>query len=307
MSLASLTLNQIIIMFVILVIGIVCYKFKIIDEAGNKLLSNVLLLLVSPFLILVSYQRDFSKDLLNGLLISFILAIVTHVVSIVIVYTVLRGKRIDDVVIERFSVIFSNCGFMGIPLVNGIFGSEGVFYITAYITVFNLFLWTFGVFMMTKVKDWGSLLKAIISPNIIAIIIGLVFFLLQIRVPDTIYQAMNYIGSMNTPLAMLIAGVAICSTDMRKILGKSKIYLVTLIKLMLLPIILLFLYSRFPIDNIIITTAILAAACPTATTSIMFALRYDKNATYASEFFVVTTLLSAITIPFIMMITENIL
>jgi malate permease and related proteins len=307
MSLAYIALNQIIVMFLIIIVGIISYKFKLIDKESNKKLSDLLLMLVNPLVIFVSYQRDFSKELLNGLMISFLLAIITHVFGIFISYIVLRGKNNPDVVIERFSSIYSNCGFMGIPLVNGIFGGEGVFFITAYMTIFNLFIWTQGLIMMVGKQDKKTMLKTLISPTLIAIVLGVIFFILQIRVPDIVFKTADYVASMNTPLAMMIAGVTIAQTDIRKVFAKIRIYLVVIVKLLLIPGILLIIYSRFPIHKTVITTAILAAACPTAATGTLFALKYNKNALYASEIFAITTVASMATIPLIMALTELIL
>lgn len=307
MSLASITLNQIVIMLIMMLVGYISYKLKIIDTAGNKILSNVLLVLITPILIFTSYQRDFTKDLFQGLMLSFAMAAVTHIIGIIIVYIILRNKTNPNLAIERFSSIFSNCGFMGIPLANGIYGSEGVFYVTAYMTIFNILIWTFGVNMMTDNTNWKSMLKALVSPTIITIFVGLICFLLQIRIPKLAYDALYSVGSMNTPLAMMIAGISIGNANLRRLFGNLRIYLVAFIKLLLIPIILVVLYTRFSITDSVIAVAVLAAACPTASTGTLFSLRFDKNAVYASELFVVTTLLSVVSIPFIMMILEKLM
>jgi len=306
MSLANIVLNQIIVMFLIILIGIICFKTKLIDKETNKKLSSILLMLVNPLLIFVSYQRDFSNELLRGLLISLLLASITHIFGIIASYFLLRGKG-KDVPIERFSAIYSNCGFIGIPLINGIYGKEGVFYITAYLTIFNLLIWTHGVIMMIGKQDRKTMIKTLISPTIIAVLLGFVFFIAQIRIPNNLFQSFDYVASMNTPFAMIVAGVTIGQTNIRKIFSKVRIYLVAFIKLLLIPAILLFIYSRFSIEKSVLTTAILAAACPTAATGTLFAIRYEKNALYASEIFAITTILSLVTIPIIMMLTEYIL
>lgn len=313
MSLASITFNQILIIFLIILIGIICYKIKLIDEVTNSKLSNILLMLVNPMVIFVSYQRDFSSDLLEGLLISLLLSTITHIVSILISYLLIRKKRRingetienKDVEVERISSIYANVGFMGIPLVNGIFGSEGVFYVTASITMFNIFLWTHGVIMMTGSQEWSlkAMVKKLMSPSIIAIVIGLVFFLLQIRVPQVMYTAFDYIAKINTPFAMLIAGVTIGRTNILKLLTKFRVYYISLIKLLILPLILLVVYSRFPINEVVLVTAIIMAAAPAATTSILFSIKYQKNSVLAAEIFTITTLFCAITIPLIVTIT----
>ena len=249
-----------------------------------------------------------------------LLALITHIVSIIISYFLIKKKKRkieylddkkikkyvdnDDVEVERMGSIYANVGFMGIPLMNGIFGSEGVFYATASITIFNIFLWTHGIIMISGDKDFNlkSMLKRLSSPSIIAIVIGLVCFLFQIMVPDVVFDALQHIANLNTPFAMLIAGVIIAQTDFKKLLTNYRIYFIAFIKLLLIPILLLLLYSLFPIDYKVLTTAVILAGAPTATTGILFAIRHKKNAIYSAEIFSVTTLLSSLTIPFIVML-----
>ena len=303
MSLANIVLNQILIMFILILVGYICYKLKIIDETLNRKLSDLLLLLVSPFLIFNSYQREFSKELLSGLLISLGLAVVTHLFGILAAYVFLRGRN-PEVVIERFSVIYSNCGFIGIPIINGIFGSEGVFYITAYITIFNLFLWTQGLIMMNGVQSPKTMIKTLISPTLVAIILGFIFFITQLRLPPILFDSMEYVAAMNTPLAMIIAGVTIAQTNIWKIFIKPRIYLAVFLKLIFIPVILLLIYSKLQLEVPVLAAAVLAAACPTGATGTVFAIRYQKNALYASEIFAMTTLGALITIPVIMAVMD---
>lgn len=293
-------------MFIIILIGFVCYKLKVIDQALNKKLSDLLLLLVTPFLIFNSYQREFDSELLKGLLISLMLAVITHLFGMLAAFLFLRGKDNPDVAIERFSAIYSNCGFIGIPIINGIYGSEGVFYITAYMTIFNLLVWTHGLIMMNGVQDRKTMAKTLISPTLVSILLGFIFFLLQIRIPAILFDSMDYVASMNTPLAMLIAGVTIAQTNIRKMFIKPRIYLVLFLRLIFIPMVLLVLYSRVQMGAPVLAAAILAAACPTGATGTLFALRYNKNALYSSEIFALTTLVSLITIPFIMALVDYI-
>ncbi len=322
MSPAQITLNQILIIFIIIIVGFICYKIKLIDEATNAKLSNILLMLVNPMVIFVAYQRPFSSELLEGLLISLLLSIVTHGVSILIAYLFIRKKKRENLIIdgikirkyvdnpdaqvERINAIYANVGFMGIPLVNGIFGTEGVFYVTASITIFNIFLWTHGVIMMSGSSEWSfkALVKKLLSPSIIAIAIGLICFLFQLMVPSVVKDAFTHIANLNTPFAMLIAGVTIGKTDLRKLLKNFRVFYVTFLKLILIPILLLLLYSRFPMNVMVFTTAVIMAAAPSATTGILFSIKYGKNSVLSAEIFTVTTLLCALTIPWIVKLTE---
>lgn len=308
MSLAATAFYQIAIMFFIILIGIICYRVRLIDQITNKKLSDIVLMLVSPILILVSYQREYDSTLLSGLFISLILAVITHIFGIVISKVMLRGnKHREDLVIERFAVIYSNCGFIGIPMAGGLFGSEGVFYITAYMTIFNLLVWTHGIIIMTGKGDTKSLGKALLSPSIIAAVVGFFLFITRIMLPDILTDTLTYIGNMNTPLAMLVAGITIAQTDMKKLLVKLRIYYISFIKLLLIPIAMLFAFRVFEVPNVVLLTSILAAACPSAAMVNLFALRYDKNYLYASEIFAVSTIASMVTIPFVMFIANLIL
>lgn len=307
MSLASITLSQIFIMFIIILIGIICYKTKIVNPESNKTLSNIVLMLINPMVIFVSYQMDFEMRLFKGLIVSLILGIITFIISIIISIILIKKNKNYDTAIERFSAIYSNCGFIGIPLANGIFGKEGVFYITAYLTIFNLFVWTHGIIIMTGEKDIKQISKAILSPSIIAIFLGMIFFIFGIKLPVPIYEGFNSIASMNTPFAMLVAGITIAQTNVLKIFKKIRIYYICIIKLLILPIVMVFLFSFLNFERTVIITSILATSCPTGATGTLFAIKYNKDSLYASELFAMTTIFSIFTIPFIMLIVENII
>ncbi len=305
MSLVLTAFNQIIIMFLMILVGVLCYKINLIDKETNKKLADIVLMLVNPIVVFVSYQREFEVNLLKGLLISFGLAIITHFFGIILSMLVLRKKNHEkDISIERFAVIYSNCGFIGFPLVGGIFGSEGVFYMTAYMTIFNLVVWTHGMITVSGKTDRKSIMNALLSPSVIATVLGFILFACKIILPDVMVDTLNNIGNMNTPLAMLVAGVTMAQTNFLQLLKKVRIYYITFFKLIFIPLSMLFLFSFFDIPRVVLITSILAASCPAAVTINLFALKFDKNYLYASELFAVTTMLSIVTIPLVMVITH---
>ena len=140
MNNAEIILNQTIIMLILIITGIICKKTKIISDDGNKELSKLVINVVNPVVILMAYQTEYKAFLVKNLLISFALSLLSYVVFIIIAYILIPSKENRETQIERFSAIYSNCGFMGIPLVDAIFGAEGVFYLTAFITILNLFV-----------------------------------------------------------------------------------------------------------------------------------------------------------------------
>lgn len=290
--------RQILIMFIILVIGALCYLKGLITKEGTKQLSAVELQLVNPLLIFMSYQKEYNSKLLNGLLWSFALSAISFAVMILLSY-VFIGKNRENKEIERFASVYSNCGFIGIPLINGIYGTDGVLYLTAYVTFFNLLVWTHGYMTMKGERDFSSFLKALKSPSVIAVFLGLICYLTNIRLPDVPASAMQYVSDMNTPLAMLIAGATAAQTNILKAMKKPAIYLVSALKLLVFPACAFAVCRFLGAPQIVLMTVTIAAACPVATTGTMFAIQMDRKPELCSEFFTITTLLSALTLPLI--------
>ncbi|MBE6872733.1 MAG: AEC family transporter [Ruminococcus albus] len=296
-------LRQIVIMFIILLIGFGCSMKGLITKEGNKQLSAVALHIVNPLLIFMSYQSDYSSKLLRGLLWSFLLSGLSFAVTIGLSTLLIKKKRPEHD-LERFSAVYSNCGFIGIPLIRGIYGDEGVLYLTAYITLFNILIWTHGLMTMKGSKDMKSFLNSLKAPSVVAVFIGLIFYLLQIRLPDFLHTSLQYVSDMNTPLAMLIAGSAAAQTNLVKALKNSGLYIVAALKLVALPLAAMALLHFIPAPHMVQMVVLIASACPVATTGTMFAIQYDKNPERCSEFFAVTTLLSGLTLPVVTMLGE---
>ena len=293
-------LKQIVIMFIILLIGLWCSLKGLITKEGNKQLSKVALYIVNPLLIFMSYQSEYSSKLLRGLMWSFLLSGITFGVMIALSTLIISKKRPEHS-LERFSAVYSNCGFIGIPLIRGIYGDEGVLYLTAYITLFNILVWTHGYMTMKESRDFKSFIKAATSPSVIAVFIGLIFYLMQIRLPEILHTSLQYVSDMNTPLAMLIAGSAAAQTNVLKALKNKGLYMVCAYKLFLLPIVAFALVQFLPAPHMVV---LIASACPVATTGTMFAIQFDKNPERCSEFFAVSTLLSGLTLPLVTMLGE---
>lgn len=175
---------------------------------------------------------------------------------------VLIRKKTPDLAVERVSSIYSNCAFMCIPLINGIYGSEGVLYLTAYLTFFNVLIWTHGLMTMKGERDFSSLVKALVSPSVIAVVVGLICYLTNIRLPKVPATALQYIADMNTPIAMVIAGATAAQTNVLKALQNRRIYYVSLCKLIILPVAGFFAMWILNPPPIVLMTVTIAAACP---------------------------------------------
>ena len=298
--------KQILIMFIILALGVVCNLKGVITRDGTKSLSVVELNIVNPVLIFMSYQTDYEPALLKGLMWAFALSAISFAAAIPLARLMVLQKS-QYSVIQRFSIIYSNCGFMGIPLIMNIYGKSGVLYLTAYITLFNLLVWTHGYIMMKGQRDFSTLIKALLSPCVLATVLGFVFYITNIRLPQIPYKAMDYISSMNTPLAMLIAGATVAQTNILKAFKGAAIYRVCAGKLIIVPAVTFALVWLIPAPDVVKMVVTIAAGCPVATTGTMFAITMDRHPQKCSEFFAVTTVLSGLTLPLVTMVCDKLL
>jgi hypothetical protein len=297
--------SQTVIMFMIVIIGALCYKFRLINDEGKKQLSNLVLYVVNPLLIFLSYQTDVRGELIEGFIWTAIMGAITYIAFILLSLPILRNKDGRKKAIERFSAVYSNFGFMGTPLIFGVFGSDGVFMMNGFVTVSNLFIWTVGVMSISggNQKSDGKnslpLLKALTAPAVIAVIAGIIFMFTGIRLPEIVNTALNNVAEMTTPLAMIVAGASIMSAGILKSIRNLRIYYVSAIKLIVFPIIGFALIAFMPCADMPKLVTLIEFSCPTAAIGTMFAIKYDRDPEYASQIFAVSTLLSAVTLPLI--------
>ena len=299
---ALVILKQACIMLFLILVGAGCFRLKLLSKDTVSEISSLVLKVVNPVVILLAYQRKLEAELVANLGWTFLLAGLSFAAAYLTAYLLIRKKEGREAEIERFSAVYSNCGFMGIPLVQAMFGYEGVFYVTAFLTLFNFLVWSHGVMQMSGSRSLKSLVRVLYSPAIIAIVIGLVLFFAQITLPGVLTEALKMVGNLNTPLAMFVAGATIAQTDLPAVLRKPRVFYVAFLKLLLVPFLTILILLPFPAEEIVKMTVVAAAAAPSAAICTMMALMYKRNAAYASELFGVTTLLSMATMPFMMLV-----
>lgn len=298
MELSIQVLNQVFVIFILMITGAALYKMKIFTEAGVSETTNILVKLVMPCVIIDAYQTEFDSEILRNLLIALGVALIIHIVAILLATLIFRKKDARNDV-NIFSTVYSNCGFMGIPLLTAVYGNEGVFYGSAYFVIFTILSWTHGIYIYAKGKNGFNIKKIVLNPGIIGTVIGISLFLLRITLPSVVARSVNYISLLNTPLAMLILGTYMAKIDYKNISGKMGIFIVTVLKLVIIPLAGVGIVYLMGIVNDVTGAVIISAACPVAATSALFASQYDSDAVYATSVVVVTTLLSVVTIPLI--------
>ena len=298
MELALITVKQVVVLFILIFAGFVCVKNKAVKMEGKKAFSDLLLYLIVPAMVINSYMMEFNIDILHNLLKAFELSILLLLIGLFITLALTAKHKSPDLPIMRFACIFSNAAYMGFPLIQALFGSEGLLYASAFVTVYNILLWTAGYGIVSKKVHAKEVLRTIFTnPVLISVVAGLLIYLCQIPVPDIIKQPVSLVGNMNTPLAMIIAGANLAQGNLLKSLQNKRLYLICSVKLILYPLVGLAALWLLHLEFHIAFTVFIGMACPAGASAIMFAERYGKDAKYASEIFVVTTVLSAVSIP----------
>ncbi len=298
--------QNVLMLFLLMLTGYICQRTKLLNDSAVKACANVVLYIATPCVIIKSCMRSFDAKLLVGFLITAAVAMATHLVLILIARLCFNGKNEDRRRLFRFAAVFSNAGYMAIPLQQAILGDEGVFYCAAYVIVFNIVLWTYGVKLMNGDSESISGIKLLLNPGIIGVVIGLTIFLLSIPVPPLIGDAIGQLASLNTPVPMLIVGYYMAKTDLLAALCDFKSYLCIFIRLVAMPLLALGAMLLCGIRGNVLVSCMICIATPVATACTMFATRYNRNPLLSVNLVSISTLFAVITMPLIIAFTQAI-
>ena len=298
MELAMITTRQVMELFCMILAGCICSKTGAIKVEAKKAFSDLLLYLVVPAMVVHSYMTEFDEKILANLVLTLIWSTIALVIGIVVAMVATAKMKGSDKPIICFAGMFSNAAYMGFPLIQALFGAEGLMYASVFVTVFNILLWTVGYSVVTKTTDLKAILKTIgTSPVILSVILGLILYLGQIPVPEVIAEPVRLIGNINTPLAMIITGMIIGTSDLKKMVGNPMIWYVTLIRMVLVPAICFVVFRVIGAGSMVAEVVLLLEACPCAAITSVFAVQYGYHEDLAAGTVVVSTLLSIVTLP----------
>lgn len=301
MDVAFIVANQVLIMFLLIAVGVLCDRIGMITPRGAKQMASLLLYLVSPSLIVTSYQRDYDPDKTELLLWCVGLAVVTHLVGIGFGKLLFRPneRRYPNHRdrIAFYGSMYSNAGFFAYPVLSAVFGSEGIFYGVAYTAVFLVFNWTHGVVLLTKKFSWRFLAKLLVNPAIISVALGLLLYFTGWRLPQPANDLLLYIGDLNTPLAMIVIGCWCSRVNWRQALRDWTLYLVSAVRLLFIPLVMLALYRLLAVNDTILIAALIPAASPAGANTSMMTAVFGGDQYYGSQIIAVSTLLCIVTLP----------
>ena len=297
---------EVAVILILILVGYFTVKKGMFTKESLGSITSFLLYIVTPCLIVSSFLSAESGKL-DGwtLLLAAVLPALSIVISIGLSYLFFRKEPSGRRRVLRFSMIFCNVGFMGIPLVEGIVGSEGVLYGSFFIAVFNIFCWTYGYVMMGGGKV--RLKALLLNPGVIGIVIGLPLYLLDVPVPALIERPIELISALNTPLAMIVVGGYIAQVKLRAFVSDLAVYKMAVLRLVVAPLLYLALVWLLRPDETLLMSTVIQAATPVAANCVLFAVQYDSDAELASKSVAVSTALSVVTIPLLTVLVQALL
>lgn len=296
-------IKQILVMLIMMSVGVVLYKMKQIDEKGVAQLSNLALYVATPCVVVQALAIDFDATRLNTGLVVMLFFLVIFAASVVIGrFGCGKADRVGT-----FAVVFSNSGFVGIPLIQGILGDEYVFYVTMTMVAGTITFWTYGVYLMSGDKGEVSIKKILLNPNFIAVVIGVILFFAPIQLPYVVEKVLAGMANMNTGLGMVILGATLGASNIGLMVTDTRLYKAIVLRLVVVPLVCIPILMLMPAPFEVRMVMMIIAAAPAASATSMLALKYGADYSYGTGLSIGTTIVSMITMPLVLGLAMSVL
>lgn len=320
MSSAFIILQQMLVLFGMMLVGYFCYKIDWIDDYTYGKLSKIVVNILNPLLVIDGVLGKNTGEDLNKLGINFGMMIIYFIFLIIISIPVVKLLRPEkkNVELYRLMMIFSNVGFMGIPVISALYGSGVIIYIVFYMLGYNFLLYTYGIILARRSAQRNSQrsekengenntvsfkdnIKSIMNPGVVAGTFAIVLFVMNIQVAAPVASFIKYLSQCVVPMSMILIGASMAQHELKTIFNEMKMYWFLLIRLVIIPIAVALLVRQLPIDSQILGVFILMLAMPVGSIVVLVAMEQGADSICCTKGSVVSTLLSIITIPIVAM------
>lgn len=297
--------TQVGILFVLMAVGFGCRKAKLLTDQAIRGIVDLLVVIVTPALVLHAFQRPFDPAMLRGLGFVALAALIGHAVAIALVTVLIRHRNVASQNVLRVAAVFSNAGFMGIPLEQALLGETGVFYGVVYVGVFNIVMWSWGYctirnFSLRQLAGPEFRLM-LVNPGTVGLALGLPVFFASVTLPPVLHQPVAFLADLNTPLAMIVIGYYLAGAKFRAMFGSAAAYLSAGFRLLVYPLLVIgalaALRGVMALDRTMMIALVVSSAAPVAALTSMLAARYDSDVDLSVGLVSGTTLLSILTMP----------
>jgi len=302
--------KQVAVLFVLMGTGFAVRRMKILGDSAIEGCANLLMVVVTPCLIVDCFRRPFDPQMLGGLGIAFAVASLGHFAAIAMASLFVRHRDEDVRRPLALAAVFSNAGFMGIPLEQAILGEEGVFYGVVYVVVFNLFIWSWGLRTMSRTDgERGGLKKMFVNPGTVGLAIGFPIFFFSVNLPFVVSTPLHHIANLNTPLAMIVVGYSLAGAKLGRVARMPQAYVAMALRLLAYPLIVIAAMYPFRgvLDGNMMLAVSIAAAAPVAAMVSMLTVKFHRDVETSVAVVSASTLVSILTIPAVVALAMSIL
>ena len=296
--------RQIITLYLLMAVGYVLGKLKLIDDHGAASMSTLVMYIVSPCMLLVAFQRPIEQDTLHNFYVVVAVSLLLHVAFIVLSRLMIHDTDRHRRTLLLFAAVFSNCGFMGYPVMTSLIGTIGVFYGSAYNVIFTFLSWTYGIYAITGDKTQLKLRPLLLNPGVISIVLALALYLLEITLPDIIMTPATYLSALNTPLPMVVVGSQLSHADFRAALKGASSWITMLLRLVAFPLLSLGICLALGLNSDLTMVLVIAASAPAAALLSMLSAKFELDSELASSMVSVQTAFSALTMPLVVSLVD---
>jgi len=287
--------TQVLVLFILMAAGFVCRRLGWLREEGVKSLTNLMLYLITPCMLLSAFQLPFDRSLMRGFLITCAACAGVYGLEIGLANLLIRDRDDARRRVLHFGAVLPNCGYMALPLLQSLFGSEAVLYGAAFNVAHTFFLWTYGIALMSGGKEKMNLRKALVNPGTVSVALGLLIFFTGLPLPTVIGRSIDYLAALNAPVPMLIIGFYLGALDFRTVLRTKNEFIMLALRLLIVPAITLGVLYALGVRGTLLTTNVVCVSAPVATMATMFATKYDLSPSLSAGIVAVSTLISVVT------------
>ena len=288
-------------LFIIMLIGVYGSKKGIITNDLNKGLTDILIKIALPFMIVSSFMFTYDDTIKTNVLKTFYYSLGAYAIMGIVSFIMLFPVKNNKKTVLHFANIFVNTGYVGFPVLNSIFGAEGIIYGSIFNLFFVIFVWTYGIMLYKGNLEKGYLknemLSLLFNPSIIAVIIGIIIMVFDIKIEGALLQSIKSIGTITGPLSMLIIGVILSKVKIKQHLTDWTVYYGIIIKLLFIPVVIYLMSLLTGDSSKAAYSVIIMTAMPASAMTSIFAETYDKEKEFAAIIVSATTLISLITVP----------
>lgn len=296
--------SQVMILMIMIAVGFAAAKAKIMTAEGARCCTDIALIIATPCVIIKSLIREYSNEIMKSLAFAIFITLLVQVLMIFLSRLILHSKDKARERVLRFGTIFANCGFMSLPLQQVILGADGTLYGSAYVIMFNLVIWSYGVFLISGDKKYIKPKKLFVNPGIIGLAIGLVIFIFSIPIPKIIYSAIDYMSALYTPLPMLIIGYHLAQNNPLTAFKDPKCLLAVLLRMIIYPLAVLGFLYLIGVRGTLLVSVIISVSAPVAAITTMFSSKYGADTPLSVDMVSLSTVAAAVTMPLVITLAQ---